>query len=80
MPGDTNSAGSCGKYAEGINLSSKIAEGLKGYTSAHSKTLTAIPTVQPSFQATDRSSRELNFVTAALGWMCITCITFVASS
>jgi len=76
VPGDRNSAGSCGRYVEGINLSSGIPEVLKGYTSVHSKTLTAIPTVQSSFQATKRSSRELNLVIAALGLMCM---TFVAS-
>lgn len=74
MPGDRNAAGSCGKYVEGINLSSGIADGLKGYKSVHSKLLTAIPTVQPSFQATERSYRELNFVIEALGLMCVTFI------
>ena len=57
-------------------MSSGMAEGLKGYTAVHSKTLTAIPAVQPAFQAAERSSRERNFVIAALGLMCM---TFVAS-
>jgi hypothetical protein len=74
VPGDRNSAGSYRKCVEGINLFSGIPERLKGYTSVHSKTLTAIPTVQSSFQATERSSRELNFVVAALGLMCMTSV------
>jgi hypothetical protein len=55
VSGDRESVESCLKYREGKNLSSRIAEGFKGNMPVHSNPFTALPTVAPLFQASEKS-------------------------
>jgi hypothetical protein len=54
VSGDKESVESCLKHWESRNLSSGIAEGFKRNIPVHSNPFTALPTVAPLFQASEK--------------------------